>query len=82
MSSIIHDTFIDETGREHTEFGLKEFTRLERMLLFAVISECERCISSEGHDCFDGEKPVSCPFVAIREEYGVFDVLEWKEMVR
>ena len=72
----------DETTSQHKEIGLKEFTRLEKMLLFAVISECERCIHSEGYDCFDTNKTVTCPFVSIREEYTVNDILEWKERIR
>lgn len=60
----------------------RDFSRMERMLLFAVISECERCICSEGLDCFDSDKSVSCPFVPIREEYSVRDIVEWKEVVR
>ncbi len=81
MSSLTHDV-TDDATREHSEIGLREFTRLERMLLFAVISECERCIRSEGFDCFDAGKIVGCPFVSIREEYNVIDVVEWKEMLR
>ena len=82
MSSITHDGLMEGTVREHAELGLTAFTRLERMLLFAVISECERCIGSEGQDCFCLEKRVSCPFVAIREEYSVLDIAEWKERLR
>lgn len=81
MSSLTQ-VITDQTTSEHMEFGLKEFTRLEKMLLFAVISECERCIYSEGYDCFDAGKTISCPFVSIREEYSVADILEWKELIR
>lgn len=81
MSSVTDDGAV-ESGAEHTDIGAKEFSRLERMLLFAVISECERCICSEGCDCFDASKSVSCPFVPIREEYSVRDISEWKEVVR
>ena len=80
MSSLIH-VINDETASEHMQIGLKEFTRLEKILLFAVISECERCINSEGHDCFDAGKTVSCPFVSIRDEYSVVDIPEWKELI-
>lgn len=81
MSSLTH-IITDETTCEHMQLGLTDFTRLEKMLLFAVISECERCIHSEGYDCFDAGKTISCPFVSIREEYNVADILEWKELVR
>jgi len=67
---------------EHGDIGLRGFTRLERMLLFAVISECERCVSSEGYDCFDAGKRVGCPFVSIREEYAIADIAEWKERIQ
>jgi len=80
MSSITHD-LVDSTEAEHAQFGLRDFSRLERMLLFAVVTECERCISSEGRDCLDTAKSVSCPFVSIREEYGIHDIPEWKELV-
>ena len=80
MSSITH-YLTDEASREHMDLGLVEFTRLEKMLLFAVITECERCIASEGRDCFDMGKDVSCPFVAIRHEYGIQDIYEWKERI-
>ena len=80
MSSMTHD-LADEVSREHMSLGLGEFTRLERMLLFAVIAECERCIGSEGVDCFDTGKPVSCPFVGVRHEYGIRDICEWKGVV-
>lgn len=81
MASMAH-TIIDETCEEHRMLGLREFTRLEKMLLFAVVSECGRCIKSEGHDCFDFKKPVDCPFVNIREEYSVIDIAEWGERVQ
>ena len=81
MASLTND-LTDGATREHSELGLRGFTRLERMLLFAVISECERCIVSEGYDCFDAGKNVGCPFVTIREEYDMIDVLEWKERVK
>jgi hypothetical protein len=80
MASLTH--FITDAASEHLDIGLVEFTRLEKMLLFAVISECERCIHSEGYDCFDAGKTISCPFVSIREEYNVVDIPEWKEMIR
>ena len=80
MSSLSH-VITDETTCEHMELGIKEFSRLEKMLLFAVISECERCIYSEGYDCFDAGKTISCPFVTIREEYSVVDIQEWKELI-
>ena len=80
MSSISH-VITDEVSKEHMEIGIREFSRLEKMLLFAVISECDRCISSEGHDCFDTGKQISCPFTKIREEYNVADILEWKEII-
>jgi hypothetical protein len=75
----------DAPGAHGCDFpgvGTREFSRLERMLLFAVISECERCICSEGCDCFEAGKSVSCPFVPIREEYSVMDIVGWKEVVR
>ena len=81
MSSIAHQ-IMDETVEEHANMGLREFTRLERMLLFAVVSECERCVKSEGYDCFDFGKHVDCPFVSVREEYEVRDIVEWRERVR
>jgi hypothetical protein len=81
MSSLSHEV-TDEATREHSELGLRGFTRLERLLLFAVISECERCIRSEGYDCFDAGKRVGCPFVSIREEYSITDIIEWRELVR
>jgi len=80
MSSLTH-VIIDEATTEHMEIGLIEFSRLEKMLLFAVITECERCICSEGYDCFDAGKTISCPFVSIREEYKVVDIPEWKELI-
>ena len=81
MSSMTK-TIVDETSQEHQELGLNEFTRLEKMLLFAVVSECSRCIKAEGHDCFDFHKSVGCPFVTVREEYQVIDIIEWREKVR
>ena len=81
MSSMTQ-IIVDETCEEHQTLGLNEFTRLEKMLLFAVVSECDRCIKSEGYDCFDSQKPASCPFVAIREEYQVLDMVEWREIVQ
>jgi len=75
------ELMVDETCEEHQAMGLKEFTRLEKMLLFAVVSECSRCIRSEGHDCFDFHRPSSCPFVQVREEYGIIDLIEWKERI-
>ncbi len=81
MSSMTQ-TIVDETSEEHQELGLNEFTRLEKMLLFAVVSECSRCIKAEGHDCFDFHKSVGCPFVTVREEYQVIDIVEWREKVR
>ena len=81
MSSMT-ELIVDDAVGEHQTLGLKEFTRLEKMLLFAVVSECSRCISAEGHDCFDSHKPIDCPFVAAREEYKVIDILEWRELVR
>jgi len=59
-----------------------QFTRLEKMLFFAVVSECERCIQSEGADCFESSRLVDCPFNNIREEYGISDVEIWKEVIR
>ncbi len=81
MSSLTHE-MTDDVTREHEEMGLREFSRLEKMLLFAVITECERCIRSEGFDCFDTGKSVGCPFVQIREEYSITDIVEWKETMR
>ena len=81
MSSMV-EVIMDETCEEHRNIGLKEFTRLEKMLLFAVVSECSRCVKSEGFDCFDYQKPMSCPFVNVREEYQVIDIIEWKERVQ
>ena len=68
----------------HEAMGLNplQFTRIERMLFFAVVSECERCIRSEGMDCFESSRRVDCPFSNIREEYGISDVEIWKEMVK
>jgi hypothetical protein len=80
MASLTH-VITDTTTHEHMNIGLKEFTRLEKMLLFAVISECDRCINSEGYDCFDAGKTISCPFVNIREEYNVIDIPEWRELI-
>ena len=60
----------------------KKFTRLERMLLFAVVTECERCIQTEGADCFGSERSVDCPFYDFRQEYNVDDIESWKEMVK
>ncbi|MBA3044869.1 MAG: hypothetical protein KKH41_05160 [Candidatus Thermoplasmatota archaeon] len=80
MSSITQD-IVDETAMEHIKFGFAEFSRLEKMLLFAVITECERCICSEGKDCIVAGKSVACPFVPIREEYQITDVQEWKGMI-
>ncbi len=81
MSSMTQ-LIVDETCEEHHTIGLTEFTRLEKMLLFAVVSECDRCVQTEGHDCFDFNKSVGCPFVTVREEYKVHDIIEWKEKVR
>ena len=81
MSSIAHG-LTDDASAEHLSFGLKEFTGMEKMLLFAVINECERCICSEGGDCLSSARPVSCPFVAVRKEYSIDDVSVWKELVR
>ena len=68
----------------HEAFGLDpiHFTRLERMLFFAVVSECERCIRSEGVDCFESSRSIDCPFSNIRDEYGINDVEIWKEMIK
>ena len=48
MSSMAEVT-IDDVAGEHQTLGLRGFTRLERMLLFAVVSECSRCIKAEGY---------------------------------
>jgi hypothetical protein len=77
MSEVI----VDESGIDEAP-KTKEFTRLERMLLFAVVSECERCISSEGVDCLQaGQRRVDCPFYSVREEYKVHDIEVWRERV-
>ena len=81
MSSMT-ELIVDDAVGEHQTLGLREFTRLEKMLLFAVVSECTRCISAEGHDCFDNHKTIDCPFVAAREEYQVIDIVEWRERVQ
>ena len=81
MSSMT-ELIVDDAVREHQALGLNEFTRLEKMLLFAVVSECSRCIKAEGHDCFDFHKSIGCPFVTVREEYRVNDIIEWKERVQ
>ena len=78
MSEVIVDEPIVEDGRP--EF--KGFTRLERMLLFAVVTECERCIRSEGIDCMHHRTRIDCPFFSVREEYKVHDVEVWRERVR
>lgn len=78
MSEVIVDgAGIDEVSKT------REFTRLERMLLFAVVSECERCIRSEGADCLQlGQRRVDCPFFSVRVEYKVDDVEVWRERVK
>ena len=81
MSSMT-ELIVDDAVGEHQTLGLNEFTRLEKMLLFAVVSECSRCIKAEGHDCFVFHKSMGCPFVTVREEYEVLDIIEWKERVR
>ena len=81
MSSMT-ELIVDDAVGEHQTLGLNEFTRLEKMLLFAVVSECSRCANTEGHDCFDYHKPVDCPFVTVREEYKVIDIVEWRERVQ
>ena len=81
MSSMT-ELIVDEAVGEHQELGLSVFTRLEKMLLFAVVSECSRCIKAEGHDCFDFHKSMGCPFVTVREEYQVIDIVEWRETVQ
>ncbi len=60
----------------------KKFTRLERMLLFAVVTECERCTQTEGADCFGSGQKVDCPFYDFRQEYSVDDIESWKEKVK
>lgn len=81
MSSMT-ELIVGDAAGEHQTMGLNEFTRLEKMLLFAVVSECSRCIGAEGHDCFDTTKQVDCPFVTAREEYQVIDIVEWREKVQ
>ena len=60
----------------------QQFTRLERMLLFAVVTECMRCIETEGIDCMRRMERIDCPFFSVREEYKVDDVEVWREKVR
>ncbi len=72
----------DRLSVDHSELGIREFSRLERMLLFAVVSECERCMHSEGEDCLASGRKMGCPFVSVREEFQIYDVLDWKEVVR
>jgi len=78
MSEVI----VDESGIEEGTPDFKGFTRLERMLLFAVVTECERCIRSEGVDCMHHRTRIDCPFFSVREEYRVHDVELWRERVR
>ncbi len=82
MSSI-SETVVEVTESDHepVEFDPAQFTRLERMLLFALVSECERCIESEGADCLPSMNSVDCPFFCFREEYKVYDIEMWKELV-
>ena len=80
MSSIAPEVSVEGLVEVTTD-GPRQFSRLEKMLFFALISECERCIRSEGYDCFDTAKKVRCPFFEIRQEYGVRDIFEWKEMM-
>ncbi len=79
--STMAEELTDQASAEHMQMGLRDFSRLERMLLFAVVTECERCIISEGRDCLDMPIPMSCPFVEVRQEYGIRDIFEWKKIV-
>jgi hypothetical protein len=81
MSSITHELG-DQISMEHSELGIREFSRLEKMLLFAVVSECERCVRSEGEDCLASGRKMGCPFVSVREEFQIYDVMDWKELIR
>ena len=79
MSEVI----VEETGlEEDIDPRQKQFTRLERMLLFAVVSECDRCICSEGTDCLQSMHKVDCPFFRFRQEYKVYDIEMWQELVK
>jgi hypothetical protein len=79
---IVEDPIVGEvTGVEDEKTEGRQFTRLERMLLFAVVTECERCIRAEGVDCLQhGQKRIDCPFYYVRELY-VHDVEVWRERV-
>jgi hypothetical protein len=81
--SSIAKPIVETTDLDHETVNIEpaQFTRLERMLLFALVSECERCIESEGKDCLPTMNSVDCPFFDFREEYKVYDIELWKELV-
>lgn len=81
MSSLT-EVIVEETGIAEESPKLEEFTRLEKMLLFAVVTECERCIASEGIDCLRRMHRIDCPFFSVRQEYKVDDIEVWREKVR
>lgn len=54
-----------------------EYTERERMMLEAIVSECGRCISSEGVDCMSIPGETVCPFVNVRQACGLHDLGVW-----
>lgn len=75
------EVIVGESGICDTE-EVAQLSRLERMLLFAVVSECERCISSEGEDCLESLRKINCPLFNIRQIYKINDIEIWKEMMK
>ena len=54
-----------------------DYTNMERMMLEAILSECQNCISSEGRDCMLDTGSVSCPFVEVRRTCGIHSMEDW-----
>lgn len=55
-----------------------EYTNMERMMLDAILSECQSCITSEGRDCMVNSEITQCPFVEVRKTCGIVDIKCWK----
>ena len=78
------EIILDEEVKTHEFVTLEpqtHLTRFERMFLSAILNECERCICSEGKDCYGSQKRINCPFFRVREECGITDLTVWKELM-
>jgi hypothetical protein len=81
MSSMT-EAIVHEEVLESVEEDFPRFSKIEKMVLFALVMECDRCIKNEGLDCFETGRHFSCPFFNIRKIYKIKDIEIWKEMIK